>query len=186
MSFDELPRPQRRRLLARSAVRVTASIVVLILLYSLLPVVGESGLGASVGVGVGLCVFAALLAWQVRSIVEADHPALRAAEAFAVAVPTVIVVFAFTYLSISKANRASFSEPLDHIGAIYYTVSVLGTVGFGDIVAKSQLARLLVTFQIVLDLVLVVGIARALVFAARLGQRRQRDDPVSKAPETET
>jgi hypothetical protein len=46
-------------------------------------------------------------------------------------------------------------------------------VGFGDISATSQSARLVVTFQMLLDLVILgVGI-NAFVSAARLGRKRQ-------------
>lgn len=38
---------------------------------------------------------------------------------------------------------------------MYFSASVPTTVGFGDIAAKSQAARVLVTFQMVLDLVVV-------------------------------
>ena len=35
-------------------------------------------------------------------------------------------------------TRANFSEPLDHVGAVYFTVTVISTVGFGDIVARTD------------------------------------------------
>jgi hypothetical protein len=50
---------------------------------------------------------------------------------------------------------------------------VISTVGFGDIVAKTDVGRLLVTIQILLDLLVVVGIARTIVYAARVGVKRQ-------------
>ena len=51
---------------------------------------------------------------------------------------------------------------------------MIGTVGFGDIVAKTDLARLIVSFQILLDLGLVVGLVRTMVYAARVGAGRKR------------
>ena len=100
-------------------------------------------------------------------------------EALAVSVPVLIIVFSFTYLSLYRANHASFSEPLDHMAAVYFTVSVASTVGFGDIVAKTDVGRLVVTIQILLDLLVAVGIVRTLVFAARVGVRRQTDAKAS-------
>jgi hypothetical protein len=101
-------------------------------------------------------------------------------------VPVLIFVFAYTYLSLYRANHSSFSEPLDHMGAVYFTVSGLSTVGFGDIVAKTDVGRLLVTIQILLDLVLVVGIVRTLWLAARIGARRQTYAKAAPAGEPET
>jgi hypothetical protein len=95
----------------------------------------------------------AILIWLALSIVKADHPELRAAEAVSVSVVVLTIVFAFTYLSVSRSDPASFSEKLNHTTAIYFVVVVLGTVGFGDIVARTNAARALVTFQILLDLV---------------------------------
>jgi voltage-gated potassium channel len=173
-SFEDLDPKRRRRLVLRSAMRIAGSTVVLMLVYALTPVAGRSGARALLELTVGLLVFAGLLAWHLRRIVRSDHPELRAAEALAVAVPILIIVFAFTYLSLSRANPANFSQPLDRIGAMYFTVTVVSTVGFGDIVAKTDAARVLVTIQILLDLVLVVGIARTVVLAARIGVRRQQ------------
>ena len=48
----------------------------------------------------------------------------------------VIIVSAFTYLSRSRANIANFSEPMDHMGALYFTITVLGSRrnnGFGGV-----------------------------------------------------
>lgn len=59
------------------------------------------------------------------------------------------------------------------LGAMYFTVTVAVTVGFGDIVAQTDLARLLVTIQMVLDVGVFVGIVRAIVGAGRVGVRRQ-------------
>ena len=67
---------------------------------------------------------------MVHSIIVADYPEFRAIEALALAVPLVIIVFAFTYLSLSREHAANFSEPMDHVGAVYFTITVIGTVGF--------------------------------------------------------
>jgi len=52
-------------------------------------------------------------------------------------------------------------------------VTIFATVGFGDISAVSQAARVAVMFQMLLDLVILgVGI-NAFVSAARVGRQRQ-------------
>jgi len=67
-----------------------------------------------------------------------------------------------------------FSHPVDKSSAIYFTVTVLATVGFGDITAVSQTARWVVTAQMIVDLTLVVALGRVLVTAARAGRERQQ------------
>jgi voltage-gated potassium channel len=57
--------------------------------------------------------------------------------------------------------------------ALYFTVTVFATVGFGDIVATSEAARALVTGQMVAGIV-VIGIgARIIVDAVKYGRDQQ-------------
>ncbi|HEY5989876.1 MAG TPA: potassium channel family protein, partial [Streptosporangiaceae bacterium] len=56
-----------------------------------------------------------------------------------------------------------------------FTVTVFSTVGFGDIRPESELARLVVTGQMVADLVIIGLGARIVVGAVRVGQRRRSD-----------
>jgi voltage-gated potassium channel len=175
-SLEDLDRRQQRRVIGRSAMRILVSIVLLFVLYGALPVADRTGLGTLAELLVGLIVFAALLGWQVLKIMGAEHPELRAAEALAIAVPVVLIVFAFTYLSLSRSEPGSFSEPLNHVRAIYFVITVISTVGFGDITPKTDAAMIVVSFQIVLDLVLLVGIVRAVFFAAQVGVRRRQSE----------
>jgi len=181
-SFEDLDRTQQRRLALRSAMRIVTSTVILVALYALLPAASKSSARTLITLFIGLAVFTGMLVWQVLSIIDAEFPEVRAVETLALAVPLLIVVFAFTYLSLSHAHVANFSEPLDHVGAVYFTVTVISTVGFGDIVARTDVARILVCVQILLDLGLLVGIARTVVFAARVGVRR-REQGRTGAPE---
>ena len=56
---------------------------------------------------------------------------------------------------------------------MYYSATVFTTVGFGDITAKSEAARVVVTIQMMLDLVIIGLVARLVVNAVKVGQRRQ-------------
>jgi hypothetical protein len=175
-SLEDLDRRQQRRVIGRSAARILVSVVVLFALYGALPAADRTGIGTLVELLVGLIIFAAVLGWQVLKIMGAEHPELRAAEALAVAIPIVLIVFAFTYLSLSHAQPGSFSEPLNHVRAVYFVITVLSTVGFGDITPTTDAAMILVSFQIMLDLVLLVGIVRAVFFAAQVGVRRRQSE----------
>ncbi|MGO9495467.1 MAG: potassium channel family protein [Solirubrobacteraceae bacterium] len=175
-SLEDLDRRQQRKVVTRSALRILVSVVVLFALYGALPAADRTGIGTLLELLVGLVILGALLAWQVLKIMGAEHPELRAAEALATAVPVVLIVFAFTYLSLSHVQPKSFSEPLNHVRAIYFVITVISTVGFGDIVPKTDAAMIVVSFQIMLDLVLLVGIVRAVFFAAQVGVRRRQSE----------
>ena len=175
-SLEDLDRRQQQRVVARAAFRILVSVVLLFALYGVLPVADRTGFGTLLELFVGLIIFAALLGWQVLKIMGAEHPELRAAEALAISVPVVLIVFAFTYLSLSHAQPGSFSEKLNHVRSVYFVITVISTVGFGDITPKTDAAMILVSFQIMLDLVLLVGIVRAVFFAAQVGVRRRQTE----------
>ena len=164
---------ERRRMIIRSAIRILAMTGGLLVLYALVPIPGTSGIGALVGMAIGLIGFLVLIGLQIRTIVRAEHPVLRAFEVVAFAVPLLVAVFAFTYLSLSRQEAVSFTEHLDRVGALYYTVSTLSTVGFGDIAARSDAARILVTVQMLFDLALIGVLVRLLILVTRAGLRRQ-------------
>ena len=56
--------------------------------------------------------------------------------------------------------------------ALYFTVTVFSTVGFGDIVAVSQPARLVVTVQMLLDLLALGLVVRAFVGAVQFARQQ--------------
>jgi voltage-gated potassium channel len=170
---------ERRRLVVKSALRILAATAALLALYALVPIPGASGIGALIGLIIGLLVFVGLVGWQLRAIAGAENPVLRAVEVVALALPLLTVVFAFTYVSISDADPAAFSEPLNRVGALYYTVVTLSTVGYGDISPVSDAARILVTIQLAFDIALIAGLARVLVLATRTGLQRRSAGDVS-------
>jgi voltage-gated potassium channel len=180
--FADLDRRTRRTLLRRVATRTAGTSLVLFALYFVLPLQGERGAGAVVLLAGGLVVFAAVLGWQVREIVVADYPHLRAVEAVGVAIPLVVVVFSAVYLSMAQADPSAFSEELSRIDALYFTVTTLGTVGFGDITATAQATRLVVTIQMMVDLVLIGFIIRLLFGAAEKGLQRRAPAPADETP----
>src|SRR5208282_4777456 len=69
---------------------------------------------------------------------------------------------------------------LTRTDSLYFTVTTFSTVGFGDITATSQAARLVVTVQMILDL-LVLGLGiRVFIGAVQLA-REEHPDPAGPA-----
>ena len=56
---------------------------------------------------------------------------------------------------------------------MYFSATVFTTVGFGDITAKTQAARVVVTLQMMPDLVIIGLVVRLVVNAIKIGQRRR-------------
>ena len=154
--------------------RASLSTIALVALYYLLPLDRYS-----VGFGVvtliaGLLGLVLLVGFQVRSIIRAEYPVLKAVGALATSAPLFLLQFAASYYVLGKVSAANFSEPLTRTDALYFTVTVFATVGFGDITATTQGTRALVTAQMLLGIVIVGLGARIFVDAVKQGQGRQQ------------
>ena len=78
--------------------------------------------------------------------------------------PLFLVLFAAsTYFVMERASAASFTEPLTRTDALYFAVTVFSTVGFGDISAKSEAARVVLIVQMLADLALLGAGIRVLL-----------------------
>lgn len=168
----ELEKGERRRAWLRTIAAIALAWIVLLGVYYLAPAGRASGASALVQLGIGIALFAAVLAWQARRITRAELPELRAVAALGVIIPLFLAVFAALYLSLSSTSAAAFSQHLDHTSALYFTITIFSTVGFGDITPVTDLARIMVSIQMLLDLVLIGAVVRLLVRAARTGLAR--------------
>jgi voltage-gated potassium channel len=171
---SELQARKRRRLIMAALLRALLTATLLTALYYALPMDENWHLSAGVRLVVGLVVMVAVITWQIRTVLRSSYPGIRAVEALAVTVPFFLLFFASTYVLMSSNGSGHFSqENLSRTDSLYFAVTTFATVGYGDITATSQSARLVVTFQMILDLLILgVGI-RAFVGAVRLGQQRR-------------
>ena len=165
-------RPSTRRLLW-TMVQVVGSIVVLVTLYYVLPLDHSSMSMTVTMLLAGLAGFVLLVGFQVRAIVRSSYPALHAVEALATSVPFFLLIFASTYVALANLVPASFGEHITHTDGIYFTVTVFSTVGFGDITAKTETARLVVTLQMLTDLIIYGLVIKVFMRAVRRGQQRK-------------
>jgi hypothetical protein len=149
----------------RSALRAAGSTTALVAIYYLLPLDTSRTWVAVTILAIGLIALIVLVAFQVRSILTSSYPGLRAVEALATSVPLFLLLFASAYVVMAKLSASNFSEPMTRTDALYFTVTVLSTVGFGDITGRTQTARLVVTGQMVADLV-VIGLAIKVIVGA--------------------
>jgi voltage-gated potassium channel len=125
--------------------------------------------------GAALLLFGVLVAVQVRGILRSRRPRLRAIQALIIGVPLLVVVFAATYCTVDAQQPGAFSEALSRTDGLYFTLTVFATVGFGDITPVTQLARVLVSVQMVVGLLTVGVIAKVLFGAVQLAQSRQSE-----------
>ncbi len=158
------------RCVAVSALRVTVVFVVLALLYSFAPLGRRFDGNVVAELTASLLVLVLVTAWEFRNVSRTRYPEVRALEAVGVTLPLVLLPFAAAYYVMSHEVHASFDANLTRLDALYFTITTFATVGYGDITAKSQAARAVVTGQMIIDLVLIGVIAKAIFGAA---QRRR-------------
>lgn len=116
---------------------------------------------------IGGVIVLLVVAMQIWGVARADYPLLRAFEGLALVVPLVILLFAVTYLTLSASNASAFTEQLGHTGALYFAITTSATVGFGDIAARSDAARIAVMVQMVATVAVLGVIVKAILGSAR-------------------
>jgi hypothetical protein len=163
---------QRRRALILVTARVLLAWVVLLSAYFILPAGEDWNVGAFARLVIVVLALTFFVSWHARCIVRAQYPELRAMEALGAILVFFLVLFAGLYLAMSHNNASNFSQPIDHMNSLYFTVTVFSTVGFGDITAKTDAAQAVVSVQMVLDLVLIATVVRLLTTAAKTGLNR--------------
>jgi len=169
---QEQPPSKRRRFIAGAVLRGLVVTTVLVVLYYLLPLDQPWDAGTAVRLLIGLLVFAGLTVWQVKAVAGSRYPAVRAFQTLGLIVPFFLLLFASTYFLMERDAAASFTQPLTRTDALYFSVTVFTTVGFGDITAKSETARVVLIVQMLADLALLGAGARVLLGAVRRGRQR--------------
>ncbi len=110
---------------------------------------------------------------QFYSIMRAPIPEVRATASLVVVVLMLTLLFAWAYAMMSAVSPAAFSQSLDRSSAIYFTVTILSTVGFGDITPVTAAARWVVTLHMIVNITLVVVLGRVLLMAGRIARTRR-------------
>jgi voltage-gated potassium channel Kch len=155
--------------------RAVGSTAVLIAVYYLAPLDHLTRIPLFVCMIIGLLLLAAMIAYQVWAILRASFPGVRAIQALATTVPLFLLLYSATYFLMSHTSAINFSvHALTRTDSLYFTVTIFATVGFGDISPASQAARLVVTTQMVLNLI-VLGLGVKLIAGAV--QRARQTNP---------
>jgi len=179
MATPGTPLPAQReamRIGLLTVLRIVLSLTALFGAYYLIPARDHKDGSDVPWLVLALLAFGLVVALQLRSIARSRYPVLRAVETLALAVPVFLLIFARSYLSGSLSDPGSFNEVLDKTGALYFAVTCFATVGFGDIVASTNPMRVLVTVQMLLDLVVLGVVVRLFIMAAQRGVADRTQD----------
>jgi hypothetical protein len=158
--------PDHRVAMRRSAIRCALVVAALFTAFAVLPFRGEHWwVGALVGTAL-LALTVPLALHRLRKVLTSDRPGFEAAEALVQLAAMLITGFAAVLYTMNR-DGTQVTGLDTRIDAIYFTVTTVSTVGYGDIHATSQAARLVVTGQILFNLLFVGVAVRVFVGAAR-------------------
>jgi hypothetical protein len=151
--------------MAKRVRRDLLALVAVIVAYYAAPLGEFSASAASVvfavvGLLSGLGILVWLIIRQVRLLVDSrpDSTDVRA-DALVLLIFVIVPVFALGYFALQTADATQFADLDTKTDSLYFTLSTLATVGFGDVHATGQLARVIVMVQIAFDLVFVAAVA---------------------------
>jgi voltage-gated potassium channel len=160
-----MQQPLRRPTYATFAV-MGATVVGGLALYALAPMQGRRAwLGLLLGVA-ALAVVVPLTVHRARRLQVSERPILDAAETLVLLFTLLVLGFASGYVVLSQ-HAGQMAGVDTKIDALYFTLTTLSTVGFGDAHAVGQTARLVVSVQMAFDLVFLAIAVRLLASVAR-------------------
>jgi voltage-gated potassium channel len=108
----------------------------------------------------GLCFFLFTSYWAVFAVALArlsrsQHPVVDGVILLLLMFALLLLGYAFLYHSLSFYDAEAFTTAIaTKISAVYFSVTTLSTVGFGEISPGNDTARLVVMSQMILDLTL--------------------------------
>ena len=170
---EQLPPGTR---ILRSVGRIVAVAAGMSLVYALMPFRhGKWWLDALIGLA-AIGAIVPLTVRRVSAVKTTDRPTLVAIEALVMLFLLLIFGFSALYLTINRDGDQFFGLNT-RVDAMYFTVTTLSTVGYGDVHAIGQAGRIAVTAQILVDFTLLAVSVRLL-----LDTTRQRLKPGPKPP----
>ena len=105
----------------------------------------------------------ALIGWTMVS--ELGHlrsgQASRSPQALAMLLVLLVMTFSLTFFLLELASPGQIEDLDTRTDALYFTLSTMATVGYGDVHAEGQAARALVCAVIAFDVVVVASLVRA-------------------------
>ena len=168
----------------RRALRSGVTVLLMLVVYAVIPIPGRNGpvIVDLLLLGGGVAVLGYIVIGLARQAMAHDDESGVGLEAIIALFYAFLVFYSVIYLGI--ASRPSEFVGLDtRVDSLYFTMTTLSTVGYGDVHAAGTAARVAVTTQLFFDLVLVglaarlIGPALARSMAARAAQAEDGGEP---------
>ena len=139
------------------AVRIgllAAEVLGLVVAYFVIPLEGSLAFRLA-AYALGLALVILVVVRQMRLHLTSREKDVRI-DSLALAIVLSVLLFALAYYTVSSSDQsAEFSGLSTRVDALYYSLTVATTTGFGDVSAESQLARSMVSAQLVFNMLIV-------------------------------
>jgi voltage-gated potassium channel len=154
-----------RRLWRDQRVRSLLGLLAVLGVYFAVPVERQSSTARMVGnlliTGVCMVVVAMVIVREFRRMQRGEDLRFTGGQLL-IAIEVVLVAFALTYYSLALHAAGEMSGIQTRIDSLYFSATTVTTVGYGDIHAAGQVARVICTLQLVFDVVFIASFARLL------------------------
>jgi voltage-gated potassium channel len=154
--------------------------VAIVVFYFIIPIgTTDAPLGVLLGIIVGVAAVL-LIAKVIFTEFGRDERRLKPIHLL-IAFELVLVIFSLGYYLLAQSAPDQFAGLTTRLDALYFSLTTMSTVGYGDIHAAGQAARLLVTGQLAFNLVFIAALFGLLQDQVR--QRTRHQLPPDSAPE---
>lgn len=143
----------------RRWVRMSVVLAVVLVFYFTVPVSFEIATNEIVQILVSMVALALL---GLLVLVEVRHQLLdddRRIDGLVLALMIAVLGFALGFYVLEHRNPGEIAELSTRVDALYFTMSTLLTVGYGDVHAVGQTARVLVLIQMIFNVVILATAA---------------------------
>ena len=165
--------------------RLTTALVLVVALFFAVPVRSDPTDSMVVRCTISALMLAALayaIVIQIRHQLDADD---RRIDGLVLAVALGVFVFALGFYVIAQRSPSEIAGLHTRLDALYFTMSTVLTIGYGDVHAEGQMARGVVLVQMVFNVVVLAAAATTLnarvrrTAASRAASRRERHEDTS-------
>jgi voltage-gated potassium channel len=154
---------------AREWLNTLLTIAVIITLYFVMPF-GRRGNPLPLGLATALSILIAILLTALisrRILRIIDGTISVGIPGLLILLTAVIVAFSTGYYLLARSDPAEIAGLHTRLDSLYFTLTTVATIGYGDIHPAGQAARAIACFQVVFNSIFLAGLVRATLYEAR-------------------
>jgi voltage-gated potassium channel len=158
----------------RRVLSVAFLVTLILVAYFVVPVNDKFHADDLVRLGIAVLSLAVLAAGMIQLLRVHAEDNERRVEGLILGIVVVVIFFALGFYLLARHDPQQVAGLNTRVDALYFAMSTLSTIGFGDVHATGQVARVLVMVQVIFDLVFITAAARLVTAHVRQARTTQR------------